>query len=153
ALSASFDRPFTVAVDSDGNIYIPDYFNNRLRRVTQALAPGSPASADFPPFPNTEVGQSAPTQNANLSINQPLTISSFNIPPAEGGFQEFAIGSVSGCPLNTVLAPGTVCTIPITFTPAYPGNRSTPIYATYSLPGQQGSSTASVGLTGIGIAP
>lgn len=34
AVSAQLDAPRRVAVDSDGNVYIGDHFNNRIRKVT-----------------------------------------------------------------------------------------------------------------------
>ena len=30
---AKLDRPFGITFDSDGNLYIADTFNNRIRRV------------------------------------------------------------------------------------------------------------------------
>ena len=36
AASASFNLPFGVAVDGSGNLYVADYGNNRIRRITAA---------------------------------------------------------------------------------------------------------------------
>jgi len=37
ATGASLDQPSGVAVDSAGNLYIPDYFNNRVRQVSNGV--------------------------------------------------------------------------------------------------------------------
>ncbi|WP_010299751.1 NHL repeat-containing protein [Candidatus Odyssella thessalonicensis] len=33
---ARFDRPYSVAVDSSGTVYVADFFNSRIRRITSA---------------------------------------------------------------------------------------------------------------------
>ncbi len=44
ATSASFTQPIGVAVDAAGNIYIADYFNNRIRKVSGGAVPIALAS-------------------------------------------------------------------------------------------------------------
>jgi hypothetical protein len=38
ATSAALDRPWRVAVDASGNVYIADTFNYRIRKVTPGTA-------------------------------------------------------------------------------------------------------------------
>ncbi len=66
--AAALRNPTGVALDSAGNIYIADYANNLIRKI-------SPASTLA--FPNTLVGEaSAPQQLTVLNLgNQPLSLS------------------------------------------------------------------------------
>ena len=61
ATSAQLYTPSGIAVDSAGNVYIADFDNNRVRRVSSAAsspvagsgAPGTPATAAPPPTPGS----------------------------------------------------------------------------------------------------
>ncbi|GCE01801.1 NHL repeat-containing protein [Embleya hyalina] len=47
--SARFDGPFGIAVDRDGNVYVADFYNNRVRMVSRAqvfTVAGPPAGKD-----------------------------------------------------------------------------------------------------------
>ncbi len=78
-----------------------------------------------------------------------MTLTSFSAPLAEGGVQELTIGTVTGCPLNTPLAPATICTIPVSFSPKYPGKRDAPLIVQTTLP----NGGFSFALVGMGVAP
>jgi sugar lactone lactonase YvrE len=100
-------------------------------------------------FPTTQVGSAAATQNVLLSINASLTISSISVPLSQGGVQEFIVGIVSGCIVDgtTTIPTLSICTVPITFQPSYPGMRGLPLVVQSSL------GTFNFALEGTGVGP
>ena len=79
-------------------------------------------------FPQTAVGSSS-SQNVLLGINSSLTISSITVPQSQGGVQEFTVGGITECAVDgvTTNVAGSICVIPVTFQPAYPGLRQMPL--------------------------
>jgi len=77
-------------------------------------------------FPSTEIGKST-TQNVTLTVNTAVPITSIALGP---NFTEYKLGAITGCTIdssgNTIVAASSVCTIPVTFTPAVPGTASAP---------------------------
>lgn len=126
-----------MGVDATGNVYVADTFNS----------PHSQCAADTT-FPAISVSQTSSSQNVYLEINQTLPISSFNVPPPEGGTHEYADGTVTGCPTGSAIAAGTICTIPVTFSPTFLGVRGVPLIVATTSSGE-----FKFGLTGVGIAP
>jgi uncharacterized protein (TIGR03437 family) len=45
ALSAQFDEPYSITIDSAGNLYVADYGNFVIRKLTPNSGPGSPPAA------------------------------------------------------------------------------------------------------------
>jgi len=95
-------------------------------------------------FPSTPVGQST-TQNVTLTFNAATVIQSIGI---QYGFNDYALGAISGCTADgvTMNPAGTVCTLPVTYTPIAPGSlaspslsRNAPLLVTV---GQAGSTTS-----------
>jgi hypothetical protein len=141
ATLASLNLPDGVAVDSKGNIYIADTLNNAIRKVA---APDSNLS-----LPPTNVGSASTPQNVSLYIGNSLTISSITVAQSLGGLQEFTVGTVSGCATDgvTQVGAGSLCTVPITFHPGYPGLREAPLVVVTS------AGTFYFGLSGVGMGP
>ncbi|NYF79573.1 choice-of-anchor D domain-containing protein [Granulicella arctica] len=137
AVDAEINDPGGVAVDSAGNLYIPDASNSVVREV-------SPLT-----FPSTAVASSSTTQNLLLQTTAAETIRSFTVPVSQGNKQEYTVGTVAGCVVDGVTSnpAGTICTIPITFSPGYPGLRSVPLKAVTS------AGKVNIGLNGAGISP
>jgi len=108
----------------------------------------SPTSTGPIVFPTAAVGGGASTVTAQflLGVSGTLTITA---PVSAGNHQEFVIGTITGCTANgtTQVAAGSTCTVPITFQPYYPGQRSQPLAVTFS--GQ----VYSFGLTGPATGP
>ena len=104
--------------------------------VTTSTYSSAPVAADqfsytsavdsgvFATLPTTTVGSTSSSQNVLVTLQSASAISSITVPKAQNGVQEFTVGTVTGCILGgTSNASGTVCTVPITFSPQYPGIR------------------------------
>ena len=74
------------------------------------------------------MGQSA-TQTVSLTLNTAEALRSIGV---FTGFTEFTVGTVTGCVIDgvTVNPIGTVCQVPVTFTPQWPGFRTAPMVVT-----------------------
>ncbi len=133
-------KPQRIATDASGNVNFTDSVNNVVRKLTPST---------FSPFPATSVGASSAMQTIYLQTTTAETISSITVPQSQGGKQEDAIGAISGCTVDgiTVNPAGTVCAIPITFTPAYPGRRWVPLHVVTS------TGNINFGLQGIAVGP
>jgi len=78
----------------------------------------------FSVLPTTAVGSTSSSQNVQITLATASAISSITVPKAQNGVQEFTVGTVTGCTIGGGSnAANTVCTVPITFTPQYPGLR------------------------------
>jgi sugar lactone lactonase YvrE len=100
-------------------------------------------------FPVTTIGASAPAQNVLLQVTAMETISGIIVPVSQGGKQEYVVGKISGCAVDgtTNNLPGAVCTVPVTFSPAYPGDRPSPLQVATS------AGAVNVALHGTGKGP
>ena len=141
ATGAELSDPFAVAIDSAGNLYIADSLNERIREV--AVVTGSTL------FPTTAVGSLSPTQTLQLQLDIAQTITSITAAKAQNGQKEYTVGAISGCTADgmTTNASGTICSVPLTFQPAYAGQRGG------SLQVVTGAGTFSFGLEGVATAP
>jgi hypothetical protein len=107
----------------------------------------SPSASGPVTFATTAVGSTS-TQSVQLQLGVSSTIS-ISVPASANGHQEFAVGTITGCAADgtTVVTANTTCTVPITFQPYYPGQRSQPLAVTV------GGQVYSFGLTGMGTGP
>jgi hypothetical protein len=100
-------------------------------------------------LPATNVASSSAPQNILLKTTSAVTISGFTVPVSQGNKQEYTVGTVSGCAVDGVTSNpvNTVCTVPITFSPAYPGQRLVPLQVMTS------AGKIDIGLNGMGTSP
>ena len=113
ALSAQFNGPWDLDVDSYGNIYIPDVYNDAIRKINVRTPPTLS-------FANTQVGQTSAAQDVRIINfgNSALSIGSIAV---SSGFS--LGGADTTCSTtNQVLAPGTSCVLGIEFAPTVSGN-------------------------------
>ena len=138
AISAEINQPKGLGVDSADNVFIADTANDVVRKVVQDTV-----------FASTAVGSSSAVQDFFLETTAAETISSIAAQESEGSKQEYTVGTVTGCTTNgTTSNPiGTICTVPITFKPFYPGVRNVPLTAV------TGAGSVSFGLSGTGTGP
>ena len=99
-------------------------------------------------FPATAVGQST-TQAVTVQLNNSLALQSMGM---GSGFTEYTVGTITGCTVNgsTVNAPGTICSIQVTFNPSAPGARNAPLVVTTT---ESGGTPYAFALTGTGTGP
>jgi trimeric autotransporter adhesin len=139
ATSAALSNPQGVALDSQGNFYISDRNNNRVREVN------TPTGGVL--FPTTAVGSTSAAVTIPLVINTGgTTITGIGAPVSQGRKQEYAV-TATGCDLNTALTVSTICTVSVTFSPGYSGQRPVPLQVVSS------AGTFAFAMTGIGTAP
>jgi hypothetical protein len=108
ALSASFATPVGVVVGPQGNLYVGDLYNNRIRKVL--LNPSVNLSVTTLPFANQPInGTSMLPVMVTNSGDAPLTIS--NVSVSAGAF------SLASNPCPGTLAVGAQCALQIGFAP------------------------------------
>jgi trimeric autotransporter adhesin len=137
ATSAEVNAPVGVATDSAGDLYIADSGNSVIREVVLGNN-----------FPTTNIAVSSAVQDIFLQTTAAETITSITIPQSQNATQEYSVGTISGCSVGGASNPaGTICVIPVTFTPAYPGQRRIPLQVVTS------AGNINFGLQGMGVGP
>ena len=151
ATGAALKAPAAMAVDASGNLFIADNGNNAVRAANPVFAS---VTANSVSFPATAIAANSATVNVYVQATANETLTSVIVPLSQGGKQEFTVGAISGsgCPtLPGFINAGIICTVPITFSPAYPGQRMVPLQVVTSNGGV--NTTTSFGLIGTGTGP
>jgi trimeric autotransporter adhesin len=139
ATGAALSNPQSVALDSQGNVYISDRNNNRVREVN------TPTGSVL--FPTTAVGSTSAAVTIPLVVKAGgTTITGISAPVSQGGKQEYAV-TATGCALNTALTSATICNVTVTFSPGFSGQRPVPLQVASS------AGNFAFAMTGTGTAP
>jgi sugar lactone lactonase YvrE len=142
ASAAEVNAPGGLAVDAAGEIYIADSGNNDLRLLSTGLS-----------WPVAEIATPNPvTHTIFLETNLGESLTAPQIAIAEDNKIEFKVGTVTGtgCTMDgtTIIPVNTVCNVAVSFTPAYPGERTSALQFTAN-----GTLPVSLGVYGIGLGP
>lgn len=139
ATSATLYAPKSVAVDSVGNLYIADQYNQRIRMVSVTTPPLT--------FSQTNVSDNSATQTFTLANigNAPLNLSA--IAPSTNFTTD---ASTTTCSTSAALAAGDSCAVGIVFSPTTIGSFNGTLTLTDNALNLAGS-TRQVNLAGIGI--
>ncbi len=112
AASAKFDLPTGVAVDKSGNVYVADYFNNRIRKISggkvttlagtgyTGLLDGAAANATFSNPIGVEVDGSGNVLVADLGNNRVRKVSAGLVTTYAGSTAGFADGPAATAKFN-----------------------------------------------------
>ena len=141
--AAPLNHPIGLAVGSQGNIFVGDDEGVFIREfgILHTVM-----------LPTTPVASTSGTQNVFVELTAASTLSSTQRATVPNGSQNnFIVGAVTGCAADgtTIYPIGTICTIPVSFNPQYPGVRT----GALTLYSSGTTVLGTVGLTGIGTGP
>ena len=136
---------YGVAVDASGDLFIPDWSNNRVVKVTVTGAALS--------FADTRVGNTSTDSPKTATVtnlgNEALTFSAN--PGYTADFPENS-SDTNLCTSSTSLDPGDLCDVSVSFTPQSGGSRSANVAVTNNqLNGS--SATQNVAVSGTALSP
>ncbi len=113
ATLASFNGPIGVAVDSAGNLFVTDYSNARIRKIT--------ATAATLYYATTVAGSTSAQQVdtlSNIGYITPLTEASLTTGDTNANFS----GAGTTCSTSSAVAVGASCNLGVVFAPTSVGN-------------------------------
>lgn len=136
--------PFQMAFDAAGNFYFSNEGDSMINKI---------ALTDYATMPAANIGD-IHTQSVLLQINQDTVLQSIQLRPDYQGFlaghPEFDVAPSIDCIADgvTVTPAGSFCTVNVTYSPGFPGQRSAPLVVTDSFNNQY-----TFGLSGVATGP
>jgi sugar lactone lactonase YvrE len=112
ATSAALYYPIAMAIDGDGNLYISDEWNNRVRKVQTATVD----------FASVTVGQRSAVSSLGFSFSASTQVGSVAVLTDGASGKDFQPAAGGTCAAGTYTA-GSSCTVNVTFGPLAPGLR------------------------------
>lgn len=115
AASALLSQPTGVNVDEFNNLYVASAGNGLIVKVSTNTT-----------VPDVAEGASSSPVNLQIGLSNATAISKIAISGGLNGRSDFTLSAVSGCIADGVRVnpAGSVCTLSITFSPIYPGERT-----------------------------
>ncbi|HXN64110.1 MAG TPA: choice-of-anchor D domain-containing protein [Candidatus Acidoferrales bacterium] len=146
ATQASLNMPAGIAFSTQGDLYIADTANDRIREVAGMVSvPGVSLSAQSLTFTSEVNGTTSPGQSVTITNSGAAPLQVYNVTIAGTNVSDFAATNTCTAPL----APQGTCTATVTFTPQANGPRSAILAIADNAPG----SPQMVSLTGGGTFP
>ena len=148
ATTAQVNHPVGLAVNAGDAVYVADTANNAVRLIS-----------DGRHFSIAPLSLTTPvTRYLYLQVNSSLTLNALSVSIGEAQKKEFSLGVVSSppafsigtltaCAANGAYSVGSICIVPLTFAPGYPGERAAALSVATS------AGTEMYGLSGAGLGP
>ena len=131
-----------LVVDGQGNLYIADAGNNRIRSVHLSPAINYTPPSNFSAYP---IGTTSPAKKVSIASSGGADLSLSNLSFGGNDPQDFAETNTCGT-LPALLGVDVTCSISITFTPVNYGKRTATLVLTDNAP----NSPQTISLTGFG---
>ena len=115
-IGTGFNDPYGVAVDGSGNVFVADYGNSAVKEIVRAPQK----------LPTTAVGSTSTSLSVPFTFDSGGSIGAPVVLTQGASGRDFADAGTGSCTTNGtshLYNAGDTCTVDVTFTPKYPGQR------------------------------